>query len=167
MREFNQSAYYLINKVELLEDPNLCGCQPETPVKYTDMARINFDKLNNDDTLNIKAGSIFVLNNIYFDFDKSELLPASLPQLEKLLDLMKGNDHKILIMGHTDSIGTDNYNQQLSTARARAVYDWLIQQGINGKRLGYKGYGATLPVASNNSPQNRALNRRVEIRIEQ
>jgi outer membrane protein OmpA-like peptidoglycan-associated protein len=83
-----------------------------------------------------------------------------------LLDfLVKNGTVKIEISGHTDNYGTDAYNQKLSVDRARAVYRYLIDNGIESNRLSYKGYGKEKPVVPNDTEENRAKNRRTEILI--
>jgi outer membrane protein OmpA-like peptidoglycan-associated protein len=68
-------------------------------------------------------------------------------------------------MGHTDNIGADDYNYNLSVSRAKAVVDWLIENGIDSKRLKSEGYGSKMPIVDNNTDSNRAINRRVEFKI--
>jgi len=114
----------------------------------------------------IKSGEKAVLRNIFFEFNSAELLAESTAELEILAAFMKENSSvKIEIEGHTDNIGKPAYNQQLSEQRAKAVYDFLISQGIEEKRLTYKGYGETQPMASNDTEDGRAQNRRTEFRI--
>ena len=72
---------------------------------------------------------------------------------------------KIELSGHTDSKGSNNYNQKLSYSRVKAVYEHLIGQGISSKRLQYRSYGATKPIADNDTDEGRAKNRRVEFKI--
>lgn len=74
---------------------------------------------------------------------------------------------RITIAGHTDSIGSDEYNKQLSLARAQSVRDYLRRRGIDASRMKTEGYGKTRPMAPNESDEGRALNRRVEIEWEQ
>lgn len=106
------------------------------------------------------------LNNIFFDTDKAELLPASFLELDKLIALLNQNPKiKIEIGGHTDDVGSDAYNQKLSQRRAEAVRNYLISKGISESRITSKGYGESKPSHENNSPENRALNRRVEFTI--
>ncbi|MCB0683816.1 MAG: OmpA family protein, partial [Saprospiraceae bacterium] len=69
------------------------------------------------------------------------------------------------INGHTDDVGTEADNQQLSEARAKAVYDYLIREGIAASRLSYKGFGESQPLAPNDTPQGRQQNRRTEFEI--
>lgn len=72
---------------------------------------------------------------------------------------------KIELSGHTDNKGSDRYNQNLSHSRVKAVYDYLVSQGISPKRLQYSSYGATQPIADNKTDQGRSKNRRVEFKI--
>jgi OmpA-OmpF porin, OOP family len=114
----------------------------------------------------IKAGSVTVLNNIFFEFDKYELTPNSLPELDKVVRFLL-NDTKasIEIGGHTDSTGSDSYNQQLSEKRASTVAAYLIKKGVPQKRVFYKGYGSSKPIASNSTETGQKLNRRIEFRV--
>jgi outer membrane protein OmpA-like peptidoglycan-associated protein len=127
------------------------------------------DQVNYDLTIRLKplaAGTEVVLKNIYFDFDKAELLPRSIPELKTLLGYLKDNPSiKAELQGHTDSQGTDEYNLKLSTARAKAVETWLVNNGIKAERLVSKGYGESQPVASNDTETGRALNRRMVMKI--
>lgn len=114
----------------------------------------------------IKPGNIMVLDNVFFETDSYSLLPNSYPELEQLLLLLTENPQlKIEIRGHTDNIGAEEYNQQLSSQRAEAVYQYLIQKGIKKWRLTFKGYGSTHPIANNTLEEGRAKNRRTEAMI--
>jgi outer membrane protein OmpA-like peptidoglycan-associated protein len=114
----------------------------------------------------IKVGSAFILPNIFFEFAQSNLLPDSYFELKRLLDYLNNNKTvNIEISGHTDNQGSDAYNQKLSMERARTVYRYLIDNGIDAYRLSFKGYGADRPVAPNDTEENRAKNRRTEILI--
>ena len=106
------------------------------------------------------------MKNIFFDFDKYELKRESYPELNRLVKILKENKKlKVLIEGHTDIVGSDEYNLKLSEKRAEAVRNYLVKKGIERKRLSVKGYGARKPVADNESEEGRAKNRRVEIRF--
>ena len=114
----------------------------------------------------IVTGATFRLNNIFFDFDKSDLKPESIPELTKLVNLL--NDYpsiRVEIGAHTDSDGTDEYNIGLSQRRAQSVVNWLIESGIGEGRLVSKGYSETRPIATNETVEGRALNRRVEFKL--
>lgn len=118
------------------------------------------------DTLNYTVGSTYILKDIYFDFDKSILLMQSFKELQNLLAVLR--DHpgmKIEIGGHTDGKGSIEYNQRLSESRAKQVVDYLIEKGIEPRRLQYKGYGKLKPIDTNDTEEGRARNRRVEIKI--
>lgn len=108
----------------------------------------------------------FVLENIFFDVAKYNLKQESRAELDKLYELMKKNKTlQVEVGGHTDSDGEAAKNQELSEKRAKAVVNYLIMKGIDKSRLKYTGYGETKPRAENNSPENKALNRRTEVKI--
>lgn len=111
-------------------------------------------------------GKVIKLKNIYFDFDKWDLHPRSYIELNKLVTILKENPAmKIRINGHTDSIGSDNYNIYLSRKRAKSVIAYLVENDIEFHRLSYKAYGSSKPTESNKYAKGRALNRRVEFKI--
>jgi outer membrane protein OmpA-like peptidoglycan-associated protein len=120
----------------------------------------------------IVVGSKITLNNIFFDFDKANLRPTSNVEIKNLVMLLKANPNmKVEIAGHTDSKGTEDYNQKLSEDRAQAVVDRLFANGISVEQMKAKGYGKTMPVAANKNKDGsddadgRQLNRRVELQI--
>ncbi len=113
-----------------------------------------------------KVGATFVLNNIFFDTDKSTLLQQSYQELQYLIAVLESHPKmKIEISGHTDSQGSDLHNQQLSENRAKEVVAYLMENGIEEKRLKFKGYGKTMPIATNATEEGRQKNRRVEFKI--
>ena len=114
----------------------------------------------------ISSGNSFVLRNILFELDKSFLLKESEKELNVLLKLLEDNPNvEATIVGHTDNQGSKSYNQNLSEARALAVLDWLVGHGIDRERLISEGRGMEEPVASNDTEEGRALNRRTEVRL--
>jgi len=115
----------------------------------------------------IKVGSSIVLRNVFFDVNKATLRPESEAELERLSEILVHNPTiKIQISGHTDSDGNDDHNLKLSDARAHAVVDYLVnKKSISQDRLSWKGYGETQPVAPNDTPENKQLNRRTEFEI--
>lgn len=115
----------------------------------------------------IDVGSVVELKNIFFDVDKWDLKPDSKAELDKLIAfLTKNSSLKIELGGHTDNSGDKKNNLTLSSNRAKAVYDYLITTGkIDLARLQYKGYGDTLPKVPNDSPENKAKNRRTEFKV--
>ena len=107
-----------------------------------------------------------ILRNIFFATGSAELQPASLPELQRLLQLLEENPHiHIQINGHTDDVGSESDNLLLSSRRAEAVYRFLLQQGIAAARLKYAGFGETQPILPNDSALNRSRNRRTEFII--
>lgn len=105
-----------------------------------------------------------VLYGIHFQTDLAVIQPASEPTLQAVASLMSQQPAlKIVVEGHTDQTNTEQYNQTLSEKRAAAVVAWLIQHGVAKDRMTAKGIGESKPIATNDSPQGRALNRRVEI----
>ncbi|GIV25057.1 MAG: hypothetical protein KatS3mg026_0749 [Bacteroidia bacterium] len=113
-----------------------------------------------------KSGTVIILKNIFFDFDKATLRPESKAELERVYQILVENPKmKVRIAGHTDSMGSDEYNQRLSEARAKSVYEYLIQRGISADRLSYIGYGESRPIDTNDTEEGRQNNRRVELEI--
>jgi outer membrane protein OmpA-like peptidoglycan-associated protein len=107
-----------------------------------------------------------VLNNVFFETNKWDLKPESKIELNKLCDLLNANpDKKIEIGGHTDNVGSDDANLTLSNNRAASVVAYLVSQGVSAERLTSKGYGETMPIASNDTDAGRAKNRRTEFKI--
>jgi OOP family OmpA-OmpF porin len=102
----------------------------------------------------------------FFDFDKAVLKPEGKAKLDDLADKVKGITLEVIIaVGHTDSVGTDGYNQKLSEKRSEAVKSYLVGKGIEASRVYVEGKGEKQPVADNKSADGRAKNRRVEIEV--
>ena len=111
----------------------------------------------------IEKGAKVVLNNIFFETGKAILDNESQLELNKVIKLMKSNPTmKVELGGHTDNVGDDLVNMKLSHDRALSVRDFLVKGGIDPTRLMAKGYGKTMPVASNDTPEGRQANRRTE-----
>ncbi|MBA3706898.1 MAG: OmpA family protein, partial [Bacteroidetes bacterium] len=115
----------------------------------------------------VKVGETYPLNNIYYKTNSAELDPRSMIVLEEFVEFLKTNPTiKIEMSGHTDNIGNDKANLALSTDRAFSVRDALLAKGIDEKRLiAFKGFGASKPIADNNTETGRAKNRRTEFVI--
>jgi outer membrane protein OmpA-like peptidoglycan-associated protein len=114
----------------------------------------------------IEEGKKIVLNNIFFQTGKSELTESSALEIGKLYDLMIQNPKiNVEISGHTDNVGGDVDNMKLSFDRAKVVVEALVTKGISTQRLIAKGYGKTQPIAPNDTPDNKQLNRRTEFKI--
>jgi OmpA-OmpF porin, OOP family len=118
------------------------------------------------------VGRSFVLNNIYYDYDKATLRPESKEELDRLVALLnRYPSMKIEISAHTDSKGSDAYNQKLSERRAMSVVEYLIGKGISDSRFTWLGYGEKKPIAPNthpdgkDNPEGRQQNRRTEFKV--
>jgi outer membrane protein OmpA-like peptidoglycan-associated protein len=114
----------------------------------------------------VKVGKKVVLNNILFQIGKSVLTTGSYSELNRLVLILQDNPQmKIEISGHTDNTGSPVLNAKLSTDRARAVVEYLVQKSIDRTRLAYRGYGSDQPIADNTTEVGRSKNRRVEFKI--
>ncbi|WP_421939715.1 OmpA family protein [Pedobacter sp.] len=114
----------------------------------------------------IKSGANVTLKNIFFDTNKYNLLPASIRELELLINFLNENEKvAIEIQGHTDNIGDNKLNEKLSFNRANAVYEYLIKHEIPANRLTFKGFGASKPMADNKTELGRKNNRRTSFVI--
>ena len=126
----------------------------------------SIDELNYDIEILLLEETNYVINNIYFDFDKAVLKEESFPSLDKLVNtIMTNKDIEVCIIGYTDDVGSAAYNQKLSERRAKAVYQYLIDNGIDKEILNYRGEGQDNPIAPNDTDENRQLNRRVEFNV--
>jgi outer membrane protein OmpA-like peptidoglycan-associated protein/tetratricopeptide (TPR) repeat protein len=111
-----------------------------------------------------RKGSTIRLRNVFFEFDRADIKPESEVELLEVVRLLQAHPKwKVEVQGHTDSVGTAMYNQQLSQRRAEAVRQFLIQRGIKAERIQARGYGSSRPIAPNTTEEGRALNRRTEI----
>lgn len=109
------------------------------------------------------TGKPIILRNVFFETGSAALRAESTAELDRLLDLLQDNKNlRIQINGHTDNVGSDASNQQLSEARAKSVYDYLCGKGLAPNRLKYKGYGETQPIETNETTEGRTSNRRTE-----
>lgn len=114
----------------------------------------------------IEVGTTVRLNNIFFDFNASTLRSESFPELDKVVTFLVENGNiTIEIGGHTDSQGSDDYNQKLSQGRADAVREYLISEGISSGRITAVGYGESMPETTNDTEEGRQQNRRVVFRV--
>ncbi len=114
----------------------------------------------------IAVGTTFQLNNVYFDFNKATLLADSYDELDRVVKFLTDNAKvEIEISGHTDNIGADKYNMELSQKRADATKAYIVSKGIASNRIVTKGYGKDKPLTSNATDAGREQNRRVEFTI--
>jgi outer membrane protein OmpA-like peptidoglycan-associated protein len=118
------------------------------------------------ETTKLEENAVITMNNIFFDFDKSLLKPESAPELDRLVNMLKEQTSmKIEISGHTDDLGTEQYNLALSERRAKNVIAYLVRSGIDQKRISVQYFGESKPVDSNETEEGRQKNRRVEFKI--
>lgn len=139
-------AYYYIDDVSVVpvDGDNITEVKPKRP----------------------EAEEIVTMWDVFFATGESEVLPQSYNELRRLKELLEANpDMKIELRGHTDNQGTVEFNRRLSEARAKAVVDYLVARGIDARRLSYKGFGKSMPIESNDTPEGRRRNRRVEYRV--
>jgi len=113
-----------------------------------------------------------VLEDIYYDFDRAEIRPDAAEKLNALVKILKDNPNiRIELSSHTDSRGTEAYNQELSQRRAESAVEYIISQGIARDRLVARGYGESRPIAPNenpdgsDNPDGRQMNRRTEFKV--
>jgi outer membrane protein OmpA-like peptidoglycan-associated protein/tetratricopeptide (TPR) repeat protein len=133
----------------------------------------NMDSTSTDSVFNvdiplepIEANAKIILKNVFFDTKKTDLKPASTTELDNVVRLMNENPNmKILISGFTDNVGKPADNLKLSTGRAVAVVNYLVAKGLKKERLSFKGFGEAKPIATNDTEEGRALNRRTELSV--
>ena len=158
------SSYILIDNVSLIpiQDSSQCDCC----IKRYSIETIQNDSISKEERNKLvsKEGSILSLKNLQFNTNSYEIKPESFKELDQLYNLLSLNPElRISVNGYTDNKGSERYNQKLSMKRAKAVVEYLIEKGISEDRLSYKGYGIDNPIASNETEEGRAANRRVEV----
>jgi len=156
-----------VYKAQLMPGSYTVVVESKDYVKQTAALIIEKDKPLVRDFALLKVGMSITLKGIYFDFDKATIKPESKPALEAAAKMLNENPTiNVEIQGHTDSKGSDSYNLKLSDERAASVVAYLVTNlGIDPSRLTSKGYGESMPIASNDTDSGRALNRRVEFKI--
>lgn len=113
-----------------------------------------------------ERGTLVTFGDVLFDLNRAELKPGGLRGVQKLAEFLQENpERQVMVEGYTDSTGSAEYNQQLSERRAEAVRRELVRMGVDAQRVTARGYGKEYPVASNDNPSGRAMNRRVEVTI--
>ncbi len=112
------------------------------------------------------SGEPIRVNNVFFDFDAATLRPESKRQLDRLSDLLlQYKDYGVFVSAHTDDVGNEDYNLELSHRRANAVLQYLAAKGFSAQRIKSEGFGESKPSIPNDSPENRQFNRRVEFSL--
>ena len=140
--------------------------QQQAAMSAQDRVRALEGELRDLEAQQTERGLLVTLGDVLFAFDKAELSAQAGPRMDKLASFLKQfPERKVLIEGFTDSVGNDGYNRSLSERRAQAAGDALVQRGVDRARISARGFGKSHPVASNGSPEGRAMNRRVEIVI--
>jgi outer membrane protein OmpA-like peptidoglycan-associated protein len=163
--EINAEGYMFFNKT--LRFINGKYVPMETLlIKNDDDKKDNNINIVNFPLNKLQVGNKIILKNIYFDFNTASLKSASYAKLVRLSEYMKQNPKiKVEISGHTDNIGSFDYNMKLSKERAKTVVSYLRSNGIDQGRMKYQGYSWTKPIATNSTEEGRQMNRRVEFKI--
>jgi outer membrane protein OmpA-like peptidoglycan-associated protein len=153
---------YFIDKDEYYPISNNIDLRTEKePIEVeNDIEMVTFKQM-------IDEGIAVPINNLFFPVNKDKLLPESIPELKRVAEIISANNLKVEISGHTDNVGTEEYNQELSDKRAKAVRDYLISIGVSKELITIIGFGATKPIADNETEEGKARNRRVELRFVQ
>ncbi|MDH5185780.1 MAG: OmpA family protein [candidate division WOR-3 bacterium] len=156
-----------IYKTQLPVGSHPVEVKAEGYITQTAVVILEKDKITEKNFDLIQKGMVITLKGVYFDFDKATIRPESYPVLDDAAKILKDNPKIMVeIQGHTDYQGSDSYNQTLSDKRAYSVVQYLVKtHGIEIKRLKAVGYGESKPIASNETLEGRALNRRVEFVI--
>lgn len=138
-------SYYYIDDIEIIEIE-------KAPIKT--------------ETITFQPEKTYTFKNVLFDFDRAKLIDVSIEELNKLYKFLEANKNlTIEIYGHTDTVGLDSRNKELSLLRAKAVSMYLRKKGLNANRIKWFGFGAEQPIVKNNTEENRAKNRRVEFKL--
>lgn len=128
-----------------------------------DQLRQQLEEMEAEET---ERGMVLTLGDVLFETGQADMGEAGLSTVGRLADLMEEHpNRRVRIEGHTDSVGDPDFNQRLSERRAQSVRNALIEEGISGERIEIRGYGENYPVATNDTPENRQRNRRVEVII--
>jgi OOP family OmpA-OmpF porin len=154
-------AYYFI------DDIRVTPLDPKEPIYPQELLVKKTPNKDEDYFGPVQIGRKFILQNIQFEFNESVLLESSFDELDKLFDYLVENEHvKIEIEGHTDNIGSDEYNNKLSIERAKAVVYYITKtRGLDDYRVKYRGFGSSQPIVSNETEEGQGMNRRVEFVI--
>ncbi len=159
-------AYYFLDNVRLIPVK-----EPEEPIEIEIVGSVYVEKQNHQaDSIKsvketLKAGDKILLKNIYFDEGKSYILPESYQELNKVVKYLQQHpEWMVQINGHSDNTGSRRKNMKLSEERAKSVFLYFIEKGVQNKMY-FKGFGDTMPIGDNNTMEGRIKNRRVEIEI--
>lgn len=157
-----KEAYYFIDDIKLVKAKEVVE-----KVKVEIVGSFNIDAQDSvlEVKKDVKVGEKIALKNIFFENGRYYLLPESYSELNKLAQYLLRNPHmEVQINGHSDNVGSKSKNQKISEQRAREVFEYLIKKGVQNKMY-FKGFGSSMPIASNDDDIGRAKNRRVEFEI--
>lgn len=113
-----------------------------------------------------ERGTLVTFGDVLFDLNRAQLKPGGMRGIQKLAEFLQDNpERQVMVEGYTDNTGSDDYNLELSERRAESVRRELTRMGVDAQRITARGYGEAYPVASNDTPASRAMNRRVEVTI--
>lgn len=181
-RKYNGLEFKLTVGVpfSVFRDKDYAPCQPEKEIVYVekivekevyaepDRGCYSLEEIND---MMIRGESVIgkticaIDDAINFEFDKSVIKPSSYEYLNRLAETLKRTNAKIMVKGHTDNMGSEEYNLNLSKERAMSVMNYLIDRGVRRENLSYNYYGMSQPIADNNTEAGRRMNRRVEFEI--
>jgi len=156
-------AYYLIDAAKIYQSES----PKEEPIKpVVKMAPKPMPAVKKYKDKTVAVGTTIELKNVEFDTDSYVLKPVSYAEMGELVNWMQSSPTVVIeIRGHTDNVGSDDDNLELSVNRARRVYDYLLSKGIHSSRLTFKGFGERRPISDNQKEEGRRSNRRVEFLI--
>lgn len=138
----------------------------KSPRRYYYIDDVSLIPISLNSFSNFTKDTTICLNNLLFENGEISIKEEANSELEIIVKILKNKPTLFIeVSGHTDNIGDYNFNNRLSIERAKAVYNYFIEKGIDPKRVTYKGYGSTKPIFPNNCKENRAKNRRVELKI--
>jgi len=144
-----------------------CPNTPEGDKVDASGCTIDTGMLDDDRDAGCEVQVVIELQGVHFDYDKATLKPESIRILDAAVNTLKNHPQiKVEVAGHTDSRGSESYNQKLSERRAKVVYDYLVDHGIDADRLSWRGYGESQPIADNSTEAGRAQNRRTELKVQ-
>jgi OOP family OmpA-OmpF porin len=164
MRYFKNAMRCTAIALSMVSALALLGCA--TPGKIGEMSKFDVATASPDDIKKAleKDGKVVLSGGILFETDSAKLTPSAADLVSRISEVMKENPNfKISVVGHTDSTGDYNYNIKLSERRAKAFVNALVKDGVAANRLTGVGVGPQSPVASNDTPEGRTENRRVEL----
>lgn len=177
---YNASSGYLTGSYESYDCKRVLGkiilYRTDTEISKEDepaLSHIWFDRFVNDQREGLNAPEIreierrnFVFEPVFFDFDKAEIRPEHFDFLDRMIRVVKGHsDLRVLVVGHTDSDGTNTYNDELSKRRAEAIIEYFTSKGLSRDRLEFDFKGESQPVDTNNTSEGKQRNRRVDFKF--